>query len=114
MSEVLLPLGDEELRTPIPGHARRTSLMTSVGLVEGDVLAYLEEHGATTSRQLIRSLEWPASLVMMGLGALVRAGVVQAVQRDLEVIVMPGTRASHVPTGAQEGATPPWRGGAPR
>ena len=63
------------------------SLMTSLGLIEGDVLAYVEEHGATTVRRLIRELEWSAPMVMMAVGALVREGLVRATQHDLEVIV---------------------------
>ena len=63
------------------------SLMTPLGLVGGEALAYLEEHGATTVRRLIRELEWPSHMVMMAVGALIREGLVQAIQHDLEVSV---------------------------
>ncbi len=63
------------------------SLMTPLGLVEGDILTRLEGHGATTLRRLIRELDWPAPMVMMAVGALTRAGLVRAVRHDLEVVV---------------------------
>ncbi len=74
--------------TGMPG-ASRSSLMTSLGLVEGDLLTYLERHGATTLRRLIRESDWPAPMIMMGLGALIRQGLARALQHDLEVIVEP-------------------------
>jgi DNA-binding MarR family transcriptional regulator len=67
--------------------AQPGSLITPLGLVEGDVLTYLEEHGATSVRRLIRALDWPAPMVLMAVGALVRERLVRAVQHDLEVIV---------------------------
>lgn len=63
------------------------SLMTPLGLLSGEVLTYLEAHGATPMRRLIRELSWPSTMVTMAVGALVREGLAQAVQHDLEVIV---------------------------
>jgi hypothetical protein len=65
------------------------SLMTPLGWAEGEVLTYLERHGATPVRRIIRELEWPAPMIMMAVGALVREGLVQATRHDLEVIVEP-------------------------
>ena len=65
----------------------RSSLMTTLGVVEGDVLAYLERNGSATLRELNRQLRGPAYLVMMGVGALVRAGLVRGVQSELSVIL---------------------------
>ena len=70
-----------------PVNRLRGSLITPLGLVEGDILTFLEEHGATTLRRLIRGLEWPARMVMMGVGALVRERLVQAMQLDVEVVL---------------------------
>ena len=74
------------------------SLMTPIGIVEGEVLTYLEEHGATTLRHLTREMGWPTTMIMMAVGALVRAGLARATQHELEVIVdlwhvRPGVRA---------------------
>ena len=93
-----------------PAQAGSPSLMTPLGLIEGDVLTYLEEHGETTLRRLVRDLEWPSSLVTMAVGALVREGLARAVQHELEVAVE-ATAASR-PTAEREPADGPdvWRG----
>ena len=53
----------------------------------GEVLIYLEWHGATPVRRLTRELEWSAQLITMAMGALIRAGLVRAVQHELELII---------------------------
>ncbi len=102
MSEVQLPLVEEE-GTQLPinaapthgvpaiaeGGTRGPSLMTPLGLVEGAVLTYLDEHGATRLRDLTRTLGWSASMVRMGVGALIREGLVEGRYQDLNVIVSP-------------------------
>lgn len=72
-----------------PAEPGERSLVTSLGIIEGEVLLYLDVHGATPVRRLIRELEWPSPLVTMGVGALIREGLVQASQHELEVIVEP-------------------------
>jgi len=86
MSETLLPMLDEEWKRP-PAVPEEASLMTPLGLVEGEILTYLEEHGATTLGGLVRQLEWPAKMVMMAVGALVREGLARATQHELEILV---------------------------
>lgn len=90
MVEVLLPLDDEELRKP-PRETPCNSIVTPLGIVEGEVLMHLEEHGSTTLRHLVRELGWPTSMVMMAVGALIRQGLVLGTQRELEVLVEPKT-----------------------
>lgn len=70
-------------------HRPDGAVVTLVGLVEGEVLTYLEEHGAATLRGLIRALDWPAPFVTMGVGALIRHGLVKGVQHDLEIVLEP-------------------------
>ena len=65
------------------------SLVTSLGIIGGEVLLHLDVHGATPMRRLIRELEWPSPLVTMAIGALVREGLIRARQHELEVIVEP-------------------------
>lgn len=65
------------------------AVVTLLGLVEGEVLTYLEERGTTTLRGLIRALDWPAPFVTMGVGALIRHGLAKGVQHDLEVVLEP-------------------------
>ena len=70
------------------------TLVTSLGIIEGEVLLHLDINGATPVRRLIRDLEWPASLVTMAVGALIREGLVQADRHELEVILEPRHRAA--------------------
>ncbi|OGX28852.1 MAG: hypothetical protein A3B78_02720 [Omnitrophica WOR_2 bacterium RIFCSPHIGHO2_02_FULL_67_20] len=65
------------------------SLVTSLGIIEGEVLLHLDVHGATPMRRLIRDLEWSSPLVTMALGALIREGLVRARQHELELIIEP-------------------------
>ncbi|MFH1857583.1 MAG: hypothetical protein ABH845_01580 [Candidatus Omnitrophota bacterium] len=65
----------------------KTSLMTMVGLVEGDILTYLEENGPTALGQVVQDLEWPSRLVMMAAGSLIRRGLVRAAQDDLAIVL---------------------------
>lgn len=71
----------------LPADAEHPSLLTPLGLVEGEVLLYLEGRETATLRQLNQELRWPAYMVMMAVGALIRSGLVRGIQRDLEVIV---------------------------
>lgn len=87
MDEGTLPTVVEEEREMAATNGEHASLMTPLGVVEGEVLLYLDHHGAATLRRLNQQVEAPAYLVMMAVGALTRSGLVRAVQRDLEVVV---------------------------
>lgn len=63
------------------------SLITPLGLVAGDVLSYLEEHGVTPLRRMVRELPWTSPMVMMAVGALIREGLIEADQHELEVVL---------------------------
>ena len=63
------------------------ALVTQLGVIEGELLTYVEEHGATPIRRLIRESEWPMPMVTMALGALAREGLVRLIRHDLETIV---------------------------
>ncbi len=65
------------------------SLITLLGVVSGEVLLYTERQGRTTLRHLIQTLEWPASFIMMGVGALVRQGLLRALQQEVDIILEP-------------------------
>jgi hypothetical protein len=86
------------------------SLMTPLAWVEGDVLTYLERHGATPLRRLVRELEWTSPLVMMAVGALVREGLVQGIRHELEVVLQPN-RSWTPGSGLLEDAVPEAWGG---
>ena len=105
---VIVPTAEEIVRRITTPEA--PSLMTPLGLIEGEVLTYLETHGATTLRRLIRELEWSAPMVMMAIGALVREGLVRAIQHDLEVIVEAETSPSRLQAMRQERVPEVWGG----
>lgn len=63
------------------------TLMTTIGLIEGEVLTYLEDHGSTTLDELALSLEWPCRFIWMAVGALTRQGLVHVTQHELDAIV---------------------------
>jgi hypothetical protein len=88
VSEVVLPNVEPEWGR-LPTGEQDSSLVTQLGIIEGEVLTCLERHGRTTLRQIIRDLEWPAPIVTMAVGAAIRQGLVRAVRRDLEVVLEP-------------------------
>ena len=88
MSEMLLPIVEEEWKRPAVGEAGR-SLLTPLGIIEGEILTALEEHGPTTLRRLIRELKWPTPMVMMAIGALIRERLVRATQQELNLVIEP-------------------------
>ena len=87
MTAVLLPTVEEEWKKPSLQDERGSSIMTSLGIIEGEVLLRLETHGAATLQDLTRELQWPAAMVTMAVGALVRQGLARAARHDLEVVV---------------------------
>ena len=76
-----LPMENEEWDR-IGVHIDDASLMTPLGLVEGEVLDYVEEKGSSMLVSVIRDLAWPAPVVVMAVGALVREGLIRAKKRD--------------------------------
>ena len=88
MSDTLVGHVEDKPWSP-PVEQGGRALVTSLGIIEGEVLLYLDVSGATTVRRLIRELEWPAPMVTMGVGALIREGLVRARQHELEVIIEP-------------------------
>ena len=85
-------------------------LMTTLGIVSGEILTDLEQHGPTSMRRLIRELAWPAPVVMMAVGALIREGLIQAAQHELEVVIEP-RREWTIPALANDRVVPEAWGG---
>ncbi len=73
--------------------AGQSSLMTPLGVVAGEILVYLEEHGATPLKRVVRELEGPAALVTMAVGFLIREGLVRGLQHGFEVVLEPLAKA---------------------
>jgi len=86
MSQALMST-DEEVGNNATERVPHPSLMTPLGVVEGEVLTFLDRQRGATLRQLNHTLQWPAYMVMMAVGALIRAGLVRGIQHDLEVML---------------------------
>lgn len=89
MSETLLPMAEQEWKQPPMTAPKDLSLATRLSVIEGEVLTYLEQYGATPLRRLTRELEWPSTMILMAIGGLTREGLARALQHELEVIVEP-------------------------
>jgi DNA-binding MarR family transcriptional regulator len=67
--------------------------MTRLGLIEGDILNYLEDSPHESLHQLIHELKWEPCVISMAAGSLIRQGLIRTVRvgRDvmLEVITKP-------------------------
>lgn len=87
MIETMLTVEVEAGQIKFADRPAAQSLMTPLGMVEGEVLEYLDRCEHTTLRRLNQALKWPAYMVMMAVGALIRAGLVRGAQHDLEVVV---------------------------
>ena len=61
--------------------------LAAFGQIEMDILTYLEMHGTTTLRQLLAALSWPAPLVTMAVGALIRQSQILGMQRHPEIVL---------------------------
>lgn len=71
--------------------AQEVPTRTMIGIVEGEILEYLERHGPASVYRLVQALEWPSTLVIMAAGALIREGLAKG-QGDL-VHLMAGDTA---------------------
>lgn len=65
------------------------SMMTTLGLAEGEVLEHLERYGSARLRDLTRELEWSSLMVVMAVGALIRQGLVRGLRQNAEIILEP-------------------------
>lgn len=87
MAEVLERGVDEG--KPFPVGSAGASLMTPLGIVEGEILEYLDHHGTATLERLTWELPWLPDMVTMAVGALIRAGLVRGIQLNLAIVVKP-------------------------
>lgn len=67
--------------------ASDTSVDTTLGLISGEILLSLETCGPVPARELLEKLQWPAELVYMAVGSLIRRRMIGAAFHQDEVIV---------------------------
>jgi hypothetical protein len=63
------------------------SVNATLGLISGEILLSLETCGPVSTAELVEKLEWPAELVYMAVGALIRRRLIGAAFRQGEVVV---------------------------
>ncbi len=63
------------------------SIITSLGLLSGEILLYLDVHRKATAGQLSKELGWAVPMVMMAIGTLIRQGLVLARPSNLEIMI---------------------------
>ena len=71
--------------TPVASHG--ASLMTSVGIVAGEILLYLDRQRSTTLQQLRRELPWSSQAITMAVGALIRGRLAHGIEQSGAVII---------------------------
>ena len=58
-----------------------------LSIVEGDLLDYVTAHPSISLNQLIRSLNWQPCIITMGVGLLIREGLVQVTEHGNDVLI---------------------------
>jgi len=65
------------------------SLKAVLGIVEGEILLYLEEHGFGRLRKIVRDLDWPMDEIIIAVGALIHEGLVEVRRDRFGVLLQP-------------------------
>ncbi len=68
-------------------HDNRTHLMTRLALIEGRILEELEEEKIMALRELMERLEWEPCSVTMGVGSLIRQGLIKTAEYGEDVFL---------------------------
>ena len=69
----------------------QTSIMTSLGLIKGEILEHLEERGLTTQNEMLSSLQWPSVLISISIGDLINDGMIRAKKFNGELVLFEST-----------------------
>lgn len=77
-------------------------MITTLGLIEGEILTYLDQNGKTTLTEITRRLEWPPQYLWMALGSLVRSGLVRIGKHEQEILIEPNDKSSLATDGSPE------------
>lgn len=64
-----------------------SALITTLGLIEGEILNFIEAQGAATLAHVLQEIQWPAQSVVMAVGALLRQGLLYGVTQDRELVL---------------------------
>jgi hypothetical protein len=68
--------------------AAQQGLFTTIGLAEGEILNFMEGKGDVPLTDLVQHLSWvPWSTIIMGIGALIREGLITYIGQNKYVLV---------------------------
>ena len=86
MREYLKIITEDDLRSQnssagLPSGKKEVDLTSLIGLLEGEILALLEKEGALKFRSVLKTLRRPTHLTTMAAGALIRSGLIRAVEK---------------------------------
>jgi len=84
MKEVKIPMTYQEwekVGLPIEGG----SLMSSIGLIESQLLELVEKDGPIFLGEALQKLDWPDPLILMSVGGLVRERQIIAERKDCRI-----------------------------
>lgn len=70
-------------------------LFTTIGLAEGEILNFMEGKGDVALTDIVQHLHWiPWSTIIMGIGALIREGLITYIGQNKYVLVTKKTSDS--------------------
>ena len=68
--------------------AVQQGLFTTIGLAEGEILNFMEGKGEVPLTDIVQHLSWvPWSTIIMGIGALIREGLITYIGQNKYVLV---------------------------
>jgi len=68
--------------------AAQQGLFTTIGLAEGEILNFMEGKGEVALTDIVQHLSWiPWSTIIMGIGALIREGLITYIGQNKYVLV---------------------------
>jgi hypothetical protein len=68
--------------------AAQQGLFTTIGLAEGEILNFMEGKGEVPLTDIVQHLSWvPWSTIIMGIGALIREGLITYIGQNKYVLV---------------------------
>ena len=68
--------------------AAQQGLFTTIGLAEGEILNFMEGKGDVPLTDIVQHLSWvPWSTIIMGIGALIREGLITYIGQNKYVLV---------------------------
>jgi len=69
------------------------SLFTSISLIEGEILNFMDGKGEAMLTDIVNQLGFPEPIILMGIGGLIREGLVTAKRKNRFVLLIEKSKA---------------------